>query len=617
MRSVRALYTVKYERFVSLLVALSLAAACARTTSSVQAPADVPDVPDVQSSSPDVVTVRDAGVDVPRDVVRDAGHDPYTQGIGARCTTMNTSSNPADVDQGSCPDGQLCLPDSFGFHRGYCTQVCSDKPCPEGATCAGFGRDLAVCIATCDRMTPCRDRDGYECSARNGERVCLPSGTPVGLRDDMACFTTGDGGAHALPALAFGAFTEMDFAASQNNPDALLGSEGNVAINPVNGNALAAYIAIRMGAPAIGVSRVTAAGVLSAAESLQDPVSPLNSDPVLAYTRDGTAHAVWIGYNSDGTSPTQMHIRYARSTNDGERWSAVTSIDPAARCASGVCDKPWIIAGPPAGNDAGVVDDVLYAAYVTLRSSDDALWVQRSNDGGATWSPPVAVVRGRQLSTTPGAAVNLNHMAVEPNGTLHIVYAGTVGGGLGGAQVLVFHQRSLDGGVTWSAASAVSPRSPGALYSQPMVVVDGSRTHVAYVTSSPTGATNVMLATSDDGVIWTQRTLNDEPEACATHRMPALGLDPVTHLVHAIWVENRFGDGMIVHAVCPGEPSLPCAPNDRVTASAFQFTNSRDPQRWFGDYFGLAVDRDGRPWAAWTDTRTGSPAFYVSRGRAR
>jgi hypothetical protein len=64
---------------------------------------------------------------------------------------------------------------------------------------------------------------------------------------------------------------------------------------------------------------------------------------------------------------------------------------------------------------------------------------------------------------------------------------------------------------------------------------------------------------------------------------------------------------------------MPCGTNELVSDAmgAFRFTTSRQPNVWHGDYIGLTLTGDGSLWAAWSDTRGGSPAMYAARGRAR
>jgi len=87
--------------------------------------------------------------------------------------------------------------------------------------------------------------------------------------------------------------------------------------------------------------------------------------------------------------------------------------------------------------------------------------------------------------------------------------------------------------------------------------------------------------------------------------------------VHATWLENRFGDGAAAYASCPSDPASPCGRNELVSDERFTMMTSRDPGRWHGDYQGLALAPDGALWAAWSDTRTGSPAMYLARGTVR
>ena len=63
--------------------------------------------------------------------------------------------------------------------------------------------------------------------------------------------------------------------------------------------------------------------------------------------------------------------------------------------------------------------------------------------------------------------------------------------------------------------------------------------------------------------------------------------------------------------------AAPCAANEQVSDSTFTLVTARDPSAWHGDYQGLALTPGGEVWASWSDTRTGTPAIYMARGRVR
>jgi hypothetical protein len=221
---------------------------------------------------------------------------------------------------------------------------------------------------------------------------------------------------------------------------------------------------------------------------------------------------------------------------------------------------------------------------------------------------------------------NLVQLAVNANGVLGVSWVALAGMNEDGSSARfgsldnhIVYRRSANGGRSFEAVRVVSRPEDQPVYEQPPVALDGSVAHVAYVnaTGAP-GAWDLLLATSmDGGLSWRHRTVNDDPEPCATHAFPALVVDPTTHDVHLVWLDNRFGEGQVVYARCPADPSRPCGRNEAVSDRTFRFTTGRNPQTWHGDYLGLALGGDGTLWATWSDTRDGSPHMYASRGRAR
>ncbi|MDP3278677.1 MAG: sialidase family protein [Deltaproteobacteria bacterium] len=637
-----------------LVIASSLLAAlvgCSQPNSTA-------DVPDVTVDA----TAADGTPNVATDVATDS---PTPSGIGRAC------EGSTQVEQGDCEEGQICLPREFGFPEGYCTSDCRGMRCPSGSTCVPLGGQFSACLLNCNVPSDCRVSEGYRCEAsRSGRRVCTPTDGPTGNRDGAACFTT-TAGPHQLPALARRTFAEPNVSVSRERSDTMIQAEGNVAVSPTTGAVAVSYIAVGRGEAFMGVSARLADGTVHQTGTVRDPELQTTSDPVLAYMPDGQMLMVFLGYNVNAQGqPTGMRIRLTSSADDGRMWEPARAIEPLNFCAGG-CDKPWIVIGPTpravleadagvpvvdsgvpvidAGDidgensDGGEPDGTVADAAVTDAGAPDSgvsagsgvsiyvgfmaqsnrgqtvtLYVVRSDDGGRTFTAPL------RFATSGGTiAPNLLTPAVSADGTLHVVYAGLFAAGgsttrFGDPRSRVFYRNSMDGGATWSTVTIASRSTDSPVYGQPVVVADGSRVHVAFVSGTVSGAWDVVLATSGDlGMTWAHRKINDEPEPCASHAFPWIVADPARSRVHALWLENRFGDGAAAYASCPSDPTMPCARNERVDDGSFTFETSREPGRWHGDYQGLALAPDGALWATWSDTRTGSPAMYLSRGLVR
>jgi hypothetical protein len=313
------------------------------------------------------------------------------------------------------------------------------------------------------------------------------------------------------------------------------------------------------------------------------------------------------------------------TTSFGAMWTAPVQVEVGTSCGGGrLCDKPWIASGP--STTAGA--DSLYIVYLQQGQTAADVLAQRSDDGGMTWSAPVVAARAMMSFDGSVLIPNLAQIATGPSGLAAVSWVslsssqGSVEGNLvrlGSDANRIFFRRSADGMRTFEATRRVSRDIDSPVYTQPPVALDGNTAHVMYVSGAPTGAWDIILATStDNGASWRYRKVNDEPDSCATHAFPAMVVDPMTHDVHAVWLENRFGDGAVVYARCPADAARPCGQNEIVSDMPFNFTTSRNPMTWHGDYIGLTLNPStGDLWATWSDTRQGFPAMYVQRGNAR
>ncbi|MBI5518087.1 MAG: exo-alpha-sialidase [Deltaproteobacteria bacterium] len=572
--------------------------------------------------------------------------DPVTDasmpsGVGTGCRQMG---NPFPPQQGSCPAGRLCLTEALGFRGGYCTSLCvGASRCPADSVCTAFGTGYQLCLQRCQSNDDCRRSEGYVCQRPegSGERVCRFNDEPRGERPDGgACYTTA-AGEHQLAALPRTTFPSANVSTSAERADTVIEAEGNIAINPRTGHVANAYIAASGRGSFMGVSHSMDGTAWLRNGSVVDGVLNAASDPVLDYTRDGRLRMTFIGLQRDGFGRVlDAHVRVALSANDGTSWEMARQVEPQGTCmtgSGGLCDKPWIISGPApigvgggvgggagGGADGGAAEN-LYISYLSAGRMGVNLVLQRSEDAGAAWLPPVTLAsQGFLLGAV--SSPNLVQLAVNASGVLGAAWVNLAGMNEDGSSARfgsldnhIMFRRSTNGGRSFEPLRVVSRPEDQPVYEQPPVVLDGSVIHVAYVngTGNP-GAWDLVLATSvDGGMSWRHRPVNDDPEPCATHAFPAMVVDGTTHDVHLIWLDNRFGEGQVAYARCPGDPSRPCGRNEAVTDRAFRFTTGRNPQTWHGDYLGLAIAADGTLWATWSDTREGSPHMYAARGRAR
>jgi hypothetical protein len=194
-------------------------------------------------------------------------------------------------------------------------------------------------------------------------------------------------------------------------------------------------------------------------------------DPALAVAPDGTVYVSYmigsVVSTSGGGSVREMTPAVAVSVDHGRSFSRVSRLPvPIPTTPDGNWgDREFVAVGP---------DGTVYVTWdygpsyddVRIRCSDSGSCsyaggdfngvVQKSRDGGKTWTPPVPVSPGFPLGGVFGARV-----IAEPNGTLDVLYIQhptdptTLDVAPGGE----YFTRSTDGGTTWSTPVAVDAQA--------------------------------------------------------------------------------------------------------------------------------------------------------------
>ena len=168
---------------------------------------------------------------------------------------------------------------------------------------------------------------------------------------------------------------------------------------------------------------------------------------------DGAGHwvAVWQSDDDlDGTIGTDEDILFARSTNNGQTWSAPVALNTDAGSDSGDDSIPQV-ATDGAGNWVAVWRS--YKVVGFLESRDDILFA-RSTDNGQTWSAPVAV---SSVVSPDSGNDGSPQVATDESGNWLIVWQSddALGGTLGTDNDILV-SRSTNDGQTWSAPVALN-----------------------------------------------------------------------------------------------------------------------------------------------------------------
>ncbi len=270
------------------------------------------------------------------------------------------------------------------------------------------------------------------------------------------------------------------------------------------------------GAAAIAWATSRNAGKTWRAGTLAQTRYSLVSDPAVAYDAD---HGTWL-IAALGAAPAGVELWVSRSS-DGIAWSApvVTAANPAE-----IYDKEWVACDNGAHSQ---FRGRCYLAYVDFAT--EMLGVQRSLDGGRTWSSPVRL--------TPGAgrvAFTGPMPVLRPDGTLVIPYIV-----FGGRQDQVSEVVSQDGGETFAAPLTISSlefEDDTDLRSEAMPSVDVDAAGTLYLVWSDarfredSGVNDVVFSMSADGVKWTPPVRIPLPVSAAgvgmNYVLPAVAVAP-------------------------------------------------------------------------------------------
>ncbi len=278
------------------------------------------------------------------------------------------------------------------------------------------------------------------------------------------------------------------------------------------------------GAAAIGFAtssdggRSWRSGLLPGITSETTPAGrhPRASDPVVAYD---PAHGMWLAATL-AIAPDAFRLLVSRS-RDGLAWELPVT---AAEGPPGSLDKEWLAC------DTSSQSRFLGRCYLSYLDSGARQIVTRSSaDGGLTWSAPVPT----SPVAPQGVEVNGAQPAVQPDGTLVVVYTAFADPRSGVASEVVA-ARSEDGGASFSppvtvARLALAPIPGVRAFALPSVEVDGSgRILAAWQGCVPLDrcqANRILFSSSEDGVSWSPPQAVAPSAATVEQFLPGLAAD--------------------------------------------------------------------------------------------
>jgi hypothetical protein len=188
----------------------------------------------------------------------------------------------------------------------------------------------------------------------------------------------------------------------------------------------------------------------SAVKQINNP-SDRNYGGGVVSGKDGTIYTVWAAVTS--SSPfTEKYTGFAKSTNGGDTWSVTESafltngiqgILPTKQNIR-VNSNPQLVVDNSGGSRNGWLYIITTQKNTTVAGSDPDIILNRSTDGGLTWSGGIRV---NQDALNNGKIQFFPAVTVDDFGGLSVIFyddRATTSDSAG-----VFLARSLDGGDTW------------------------------------------------------------------------------------------------------------------------------------------------------------------------
>lgn len=341
-------------------------------------------------------------------------------------------------------------------------------------------------------------------------------------------------------------------------------------------------------------------------------VAPANyrvsGDVSVTYDDHGHAIVCYIAFDKLGTfnywahNATRNGIFIRRSLDGGKTWEAdhIPVAEQFTQPGIPFEDKPYIVAdtskGPHAGN--------LYVGWTRWTLTDSEIVLSRSTDGGKTWSKAVEIDGHPGLPRDDNGANEGFDGVVGPDGTLYATWST-------GTSIML--TTSQDGGQTFSAPVAIVQTAPIMFAVQglerangfPQIAMDprgGPRGGALYVTWSDyrNGDLDVFCAMSpDQGRTWSApiRVHGDAVHDGADQFFQWLAVDPVSGAVNVIFYDRRRDPKnehqivVLARSTDQGKSFI----NYDWTDNPFEASGV-----FFGDYTGLAA-YGNRVYGAWTE----------------
>jgi len=249
----------------------------------------------------------------------------------------------------------------------------------------------------------------------------------------------------------------------------------------------------------------------------------------------------------------------------------------------------------------------------------------KSTDAGQNWSTPVVIGGsiGSWFKTSPS-------IAISPDSNLYVTWAGY--NSPSPSPVHLGFNCSTDGGSSWGTATSIKDYNGFygfnvlkgflSLFSGPSIAVDNSNgaqrgfIYIVYVEKNPTTPDIFLIRSTDKGISWSEPIKVNQDNSNKDQWMPSIAVDPTSGNLFIVYYDSRnfvANDSAQVYisASYNGGESF-----QDILVSDVPFLPSSIQAFWANDYMGSYIGITALQnivWPCWNDNRTGFYQLYTER----
>ncbi len=317
------------------------------------------------------------------------------------------------------------------------------------------------------------------------------------------------------------------------------------------------------------------------------------SDPAIKAGGGGRWYFAYLALGGVGGSDAEIYVR--RSLDDGVTWQPPVPVTNN----TGFDDKPYIDA----------LGDEVLVAWADFSFSPARVRAARSLDGGQTFGNDTVLV-------SPPAGGNGACPVITADGTYYVFWRGS-------SQEFLWMSRSEDQGDNWTVDAAIAEMSPlpsslpggFRIVNLPSAAADPLTNHLVVAWNDQLfGNPDILSIRSEDGGdTWSEPVRVNDDVGTDAQFFPWVTIDG-SGIVHVVWYDRRQnGFDIDVYYAVSLDGGESYEPNVRVTSESFPpvLPPEGGAADFIGDYNAVAAG-GGRAFPFYQDARTGSQDVYVA-----